>query len=344
MNMPMKRFNFTLLTAALIMVLQSANILAKTNVSMAINDYMEAMNKAEFFNGNALVVHKGRIVYDGQLGFTSGDKQNKLQKDNLFALGSITKEFNAVAIMMLKEKGLLSLNDKVSTFGLALPAWSEKIQVKHLLNYTSGLPRFNFRAVKAHTDDLEQLRTISKLQFEPGSDYLYSNHNTFLQMRIVERVSGLPFAEFVEKHILKPLKMTQALFNANPNKSNAVFSFGNDGKNDAVFDFPIKGLMYLTTEDAYTWVNSLFTGKVINHNSIAHLFSAFSDNAEASLGHGQYVDGKLVSYYHHGSNFNFEALYFYDLQEDLIIILMTNNKDKKLFEISKSIGAIIANR
>ena len=118
------------------------------------------------FNGNILVVKNNEILYQNEFGYTDASKTTKLNQNSVFNIGSIAKEFNAVAIMMLKEQGKLSLDDKLSKFDLGLPKWAETVTVRHLLQYTSGLPRINWKTVKNDQDMLTDLRNLKKLSFD----------------------------------------------------------------------------------------------------------------------------------------------------------------------------------
>ena len=97
--------------------------------------------------------------------------------------------------MMLKEQGKLTLDDKISKFLPELPAWANTINVKILLQYTSGLPDVKWSSVKNDGDDLKDLMQLKKLDFEPGSNYAYNNNNVFLQRRIIEKITAIKFIQ-----------------------------------------------------------------------------------------------------------------------------------------------------
>ncbi len=105
------------------------------------------------FNGNVLVAKKGKIIYQKSFGFTDETKKTPLTKNSILNFGSIAKEFNAVAIMMLVERGKLNLDESISKYNLDLPKWSEKVTTRHLINYASGIPRIENGLIVPKNDE-----------------------------------------------------------------------------------------------------------------------------------------------------------------------------------------------
>ena len=296
------------------------------------------------FNGNILVAKNKKIIYQNEFGYSDASKSKMLNRNSIFNIGSIGKEFNAVALMILRERGLLTLDDNISKFELQLPEWSTKVTIRNLLKYTSGLPKINWNRVKNDEDIYEDLRTIEHLNFEPGSDYLYSNNNVFLQRRIVEKLSGMSFNDFIQKNILIPCNMSDAVLDATPNNPRLVSAFNNDMVNDRPMDIEFSGWVYPTANDMYNWISSLHSGKIISKESLILLFDSYSKNSESALGKGIFENKELLLHEHHGSSFNYESFVHYNVNEDLSIILMTNNKNHKLREITESIENILNGR
>ena len=328
----------------MILLLQSITFtaIAQSDVNTTINKLITQSHQRGLFNGNALVYYKGKPIFQKSIGFASGAKNDRLSINNTFALGSITKEFSAVAIMMLHEKGLIDIDAPVSKYISGLPAWSQKVKVKHLLNYTSGLPRLNFRAVKVLNDIDNQLKKISELEFIPGEGYLYSNHNVLLQIRLIEKIAKQSYSTFVENNFFKPLGMKNSSFYANDEFK--AIAFNNDGVNDPNMSFPIDIIVYSTTQDMQKWLLALHTTKLISLASLDVLFNAFNQSANAALGQGKLREGKVVKHRHQGSHFNFESQIYYNAELDLKIILLTNNKNFKLGSITSAIESIVQNQ
>jgi CubicO group peptidase (beta-lactamase class C family) len=241
---------------------------------------------------------------------------------------------------MLKEKGLLNLDDKISKFKMNLPEWSNTISINHLLQYTSGLPRVKWRTVKNEKDIFADLRKIKQLKFKPGSGYIYSINNIILQRKIIEKVSGMSYVDFIQKNLLNPSNMTDALIDPSSQNLQLAKPFNNDFINDKPMDIEITGWVHPTVSDMRNWIGSLHSGKLISKESLAQLFDSYSKSSESALGVGKFENDKLSIHQHQGSSFNYESFIHYNVQEDLSIVLMTNNKNFKLREIAESIENI----
>ena len=315
---------------------------ANDNINLELSYLMKESHQRGLFNGNISVIYQGKAIFRKEIGFSGGAKNTKLSMNSAFALGSITKEFNAVAIMILHEKGLIDINATLSSFDLGLPSWSEQIKVKHLLNYTSGLPRLDFRAVKVASDIDEQLNQIHELEFVPGEGYLYSNHNVFLQMKLIEIITKQSYVSFIENNFFKPLEMKNSSFDSN--QKNVTSAFNNEGKDDTVWPFPIAAMVHSTTTDMQKWLSALHTGKLVSPSSLEMLFDRFNQNSNAALGKGQLIDNKVAKHRHQGSHFNFESQLYYNAKLDLQIVLLANNKNFKLDEITRAIESIVQSK
>lgn len=332
---------YLFINLAIILQLFSCSVHANVRMSNELLQLMQESHQRGLFNGNVSIIHQGKSVLQQPIGFIDSEKNEKLSMNSAFALGSITKEFNAVAIMMLYEKGLIDINAPLSTFKLGLPSWSQHIQVRHLLNYTSGLPRLDFIKIKVENDINLLLQQIKTLEFTPGEGYLYSNHNVFLQMKLIEQVTKQPYTTFVKKHFFNPLKMNDSSFN--PHDKNIVTGYSNEGENDAYRPFPVASMVYSTASDMQKWLTALHAGKVISFSSLEVLFDTFNQNSNAALGQGMLLNGHVVRHRHHGSHFNFESQLYYNEEHALQVVLLTNNKNFKLNEITRAIESIIKN-
>jgi len=314
---------------------------AQSNHKVQIDSLLEICHQRGIFNGNALVIKNEKIIYSGEKGFTDGSKTKMLDKNSIFDIGSISKEFNAVAIMMLKEKGLLNLDDKISKYQLGFPDWSNKVTIKNLLQYTSGLPLIDWENTHSDDDIYNNLKNLKVLAFEPDSGYLYSNNNVFVQRRIVEKITGITFNEFLQQNILKPLGMNNSVIDHQYANSDFVTGFDNNGVNDDKLELKMSGWVCPTIEDLSTWTTQLMSSKIISKESLYTLFETYSDESQSALGNGKFVNGELITYEHHGSSLSYESIVHLNLKEKFSIILMTNSKSLKIGEISEAISHIL---
>ncbi|MFC0183569.1 CubicO group peptidase, beta-lactamase class C family [Pseudarcicella hirudinis] len=319
-------------------IVSGNNLLAQLSPTKVkqLDSLLEAAHQIGVFNGNALVSEHGKIVYHAETGYANGSKTVKLSPDHCFDIGSISKEFNSVGIMLLQEKGKLKLSDKLSKYFPELPAWAEKIQLKHLLQYTSGLP--NSKAL-SDTAILKEISLLKNLQFEPGTAFDYNISNVYLQRAIIQKITGISYSRFVETFLLKPCKMDQSYVDKPGINTITAIPFDNNFR-ETIYQQNMTGWVRLPAEDLFRWAQCLNSYKIISENSFKELSEGFP-NSETSLGGTKYENGKLIWHQHHGSNYNYEALMYSNLQKDITIILMTNNQNFKVHALKDAILAIL---
>lgn len=302
-----------------------------------IDSLMQISSDRGIFNGNILVTRNDSLVYQKSLGYTDGSQQTKLTKKSIFNIGSIGKEFNAVSIVMLIEKGQLHFDDKLSKFGLGLPAWSEKVTIKHLLNYVSGIPRIDYDNVENEKDILEDLQLLPNLMFEPGTKYNYNNNSIFLQKRIIESVTKKTYQEFITENIISPLKMKNVVFDPDFDYSNRTRCF-DVHKTNCKEASPSKDWLWVSINDLNKWITALHNNKLISRESLELLLvNQYFKNKESSLGTSY---NSFALHLHGGQSRQFEAAFMSEFKDDLNIILMSNNKSKG-FEIIQSLHNIM---
>lgn len=196
-----------------------------------IDTLMEAAHHRGIFNGNILIYHHGIKIYERSFGFADIEKKLPLTSAMKFDIGSISKEFNAVGIMVLKEKGKLSLDDSLAKYYPSFPQWANQVKIRHLLNYTSGVPILGPQADGNDTLILKSLDTLKRLVAEPGSTYIYNHINVSLQRSIIEKVSGLSYSTFVSQYLLTPLGMNNSTVDLPVESRSMARAYDGMGKN-----------------------------------------------------------------------------------------------------------------
>ncbi|MBQ1678715.1 MAG: beta-lactamase family protein [Oscillospiraceae bacterium] len=178
-----------------------------------------ALNEKDCFNGAWLYAEHGEIVSKGTLGFRDPENTLPITEDTIFQLASVTKQFTAAAAMLTVRQGLLSLDDEITKYFPELPY--PGVTVRHLLSHTSGIPDYfddadwftgiweEEKRVPGNDEILRFLReTKAKPYFAPGEGLHYSNTGYNLLALLVERRSGVPFEDFLQKNIFEPAGMT----------------------------------------------------------------------------------------------------------------------------------------
>jgi CubicO group peptidase (beta-lactamase class C family) len=305
-----------------------------------IDSLIVRTNRLGIFNGNVLVLDHGKEVYRKAIGYADATKQSKLTDQYRFHIGSIAKEFNAVAIMMLQEQGKLNINDKVAKYLTDLPEWSKSISIKNLLQYTSGLPDLKWRTISNETAAMDSLKKATKLDFIPGTQYAYNNSNTLLQRKIIEKLSGMTFNQFVAQKMLKPLGMSSSLVDPDEQTSLMAKSY-NDNFVQSPLIVPIPGWTAVTLNDFYKWEQSLEQFKLINPASTRVIITPFASGKQCGLGGGSMEGDKIVQHTHDGTSLNYQALLTANTVLGRTVILMTNNKQNNLYDINKAIQNIL---
>ena len=335
------KYNRQLLSIFTILLLLTSNVFAQTKQIKQIDSLMKWSNQIVIFNGNILISKNNKIIYNSSFGFTDATKTNKLTSDYRFNIGSITKEFSAVALMQLREQGKLQLNDKVSKFIPELPKWANEVKIKDLLQYTSGIPNVNWKSIRNDKDLFDGFIHIDTLEFKSGTNYDYNNNNIFLRQFIVERLTKIPFKDYVEKFIFKPCKMDSAELTPLKGEEKIAKGFNNNLVPDKT-DLPITGGTYLTTIDLLKWINCLHNVKVINKKSLYEIGQQFNlPETQSALGQARFKNKNLIEHLHDGRAGNYEAILVSDIDEKFTIILLDNNYNGKVFEISDAIIAIL---
>jgi CubicO group peptidase (beta-lactamase class C family) len=230
--------------------------------------------------GCALAVAQGgKIIYEKGYGLANLEQEVPITPRTVFDIGSTSKQFTASSILLLEKEGKLSVNDDVRKYIPELPDYGKRITILNLLNHTSGirdyLTLFELAGVYVDsvTTDEDALAIITRqksLNFEPGSEYLYSNSGFFLLSVIVRRVSGKSLPEFAAANIFGPLGMTQTLYRDrhtqlvpnralayDANESGPGFSF-----NVSYFEQTGDGAVHTSVEDILKWDENFYSAKV----------------------------------------------------------------------------------
>jgi D-alanyl-D-alanine carboxypeptidase len=180
-------------------------------------------------SASVAVVKNGRVAYANAYGAAKLDPRVSATPDLRYAIGSISKQFTAVAILLLQQDGKLKLDDPVSRVIPGLTRGNE-VTVRQLLSHTSGYQDFWPQdyvmpgMLQATTPQaIADAWAKKPLDFTPGSRWQYSNTNYTLAGMVVEKASGMPFFQFIHSRILVPAGLTSAMnFDVNPRVANAT--------------------------------------------------------------------------------------------------------------------------
>lgn len=326
------------------------------------------------FNGNVLVAEKGIVIYNRAFGISNFDPIDSLKINSQFRLGSVTKQFTAMAIMMLKEQGKLDLDDNIRKY---LPELSYNgITIRHLLTHTSGLPDYmtlfdqhwhvdkKADVEKQIADNDDVIRLFAKYNldvlFQPGEKMVYSNTGYVLLASIVARASGLAFEKFLNSNIFKPLKMDRSLVYSairDDSMEDRVygFRFALNGSDYLPNDYHYlngiagDGAVYSTTNDLFKWDRALYTEKLVSNKMLQQAFSPviLNNDSTVNYGFGWRIDSTLTGkkcVQHSGGWVGFITWISREIEENNTIIVLTNHSSSYVNGIRKAIDQILHDR
>lgn len=327
---------------ALIILLFPAFVLGQKDYSVLIENYMKAQVSVNDFSGTVLIIKKNRVVLKKAYGLADREWNINNSIDTKYRIGSITKQFTAASILLLEEKGKLSVNDKLSIYFPDFPK-GDSITLHLLLCHRSGIGDYS---EGARFDTLSKfkystwfmLSYIKKLPFDffPGSKYNYCNSNYYLLGCIIEKVSGLSFHDFVKQHILDPLKMENTsveILEEIVNKRAKGYERTNNGFiNESYYTMELlysAGAMYSTVEDLYKWDQAMSNETLLSKASMKKMFTSYTFN-DTHYGYGAVIDTfqNRQSIWHSGGGFAFNAsISRYPFDSSCVVVLSNNQSN-----------------
>lgn len=290
-----------------------------------------------------LVVQDGKIVHERGYGLADLENKTPIGLDTAFDLASVSKQFTAMAVMMLVERGKLSYDDTLSKFFPELPPYAKAITVRNLLNHTSGLPdvltpdmhRAGYQP--ASKDLLTLLAQRKEPVFAPGERFQYNNTGYVLLALIVEKASGKPFPLFMKENIFQPLGMnrTQIWDETRPVISGRAIPYAPDAGSFKSLPYGSDNFIYgakgvvTTAEDMYKWDQSLYTEKLVKAATLREAFTPakLNNGQESYYGYGWGIgkDRGLNLLRHDGGYLGFRTIIARYPDQRFTVIILSNN-------------------
>lgn len=290
-----------------------------------------------------LVAREGHILYRTGIGMANLELGVAIEPHMVFRLGSITKQFTAVSILMLMEQGKLSLDDDITTFLPDYPTQGHRVTVEHLLTHTSGIKSYTEMTSWPplwRTDmTLQELIDFFKnepLVFAPGERWSYNNSGYVLLGAIVEAVSELSYEEFLQRHIFEPLGMTHSCYDHTdrivPGRV-AGYQKGAAGLENASFLSMTQphaaGALLSSVDDLLLWDEALYTDRLVSQETLRRAFTPARLNDGTATGYGygwaigSYEGHRLIV---HGGGINGFLTDAIRLPDDHIYVAVLTNR------------------
>jgi CubicO group peptidase (beta-lactamase class C family) len=324
---------------------------------------LDALLARRKFNGSILVAHEGKAAFNKAMGFAnlSGSKQLG-ESGNVFQLASVGKQFTAMAILILQERGLLDFDDPVTEHISEFPY--PDITIRHMLNHTSGLQNYMYLIdsywkedrLPGH-DDLLNLFVNRKLplNFTPGRRFNYSNTGYAFLALVVQQVSGMSFADFAKQEIFDPLGMNRSFvfvpegFIPEEIADNLVAGHERLGRSMRVIPFDYldgitgdKGI-FSCNEDLLKWDNALNDHKLVSEETLNKAFERGRLRSGYAINYGfgfrirREAQNDIA--YHNGWWRGFRTSYVRLPDNTLIVVL--NNTNASINGLDRQIRNII---
>ncbi|MEI6886299.1 MAG: serine hydrolase [Bacteroidota bacterium] len=321
----------------------SAGVFAQKESTEEFDKILSSEFKSDGPGCAALVVKDGKVVYRKAFGKANIELNVNMESGMIFRLGSITKQFTAVAILKLMEEGKLSLQDEITKFIPDYPTHGYKITVEHLLTHTSGIK--SYTDMKEWTEEIQKKDMTPKelidlfkdqpMNFEPGAKFLYNNSGYILLGYIIEKVSGESYAAYMEKNIFKPLGLVHTSYDNPsdiiktrvPGYSKADTGFANAAYLSMTQPYAA-GSLLSTVDDLYTWTKGVRSGKLIRPETFEKAVTSCKLNDGTKIGYGYGLGiGEIsgsVTISHGGGINGFLTISIYMPKEDVFVGILSN--------------------
>lgn len=324
------------------------------------------------FSGVVLFADNGNPVLHKAYGVRNYEAQAPMEANDIFELASVSKQFTAMTIMMLKQEGKLDYDDNVEKY---LPgSHYQGITIRQLLNHTSGLPDYQAvmdehwdkSKVAGNPDIFEYLKIYHPpMKFVPGEKYEYSNTGYVFLASITEAVSGQDFVGFCKEKIFEPLQMASTAIRDNdqknklPNLAYGHIYVGEEGRYVRADSFPSSnytiwlggrkgpGRVSATAADLLKWDKALYTDQLVPQETLAEAFApaTLNDGSASNYGFGWEIipespAGKVV--WHNGDNPGYKTIIVRYLDAKKTLIVLNNNYHPQFENARGAVDQIVA--
>lgn len=329
-------------------------MLANANTANPSVDDLMARYQGDVPGASLLVIKDGKAVVKRGYGLANLETHEAVMPATNYRLASVSKQFTAAAILLLAERGKLSLDDHVRRWIPELPATHEAITIRQLLSHAGGLIDYEDlmpATQMAQLNDADVLRLLAnepRSYFPPGTSYRYSNGGYVLLGLIVERASGQDLAQFLAANVFKPLGMTHTLMyeHGGPEVRHRAYGYSDDnGYWTRTDQSPTSatrgdGGIYSSIDDLARWDAALYDHRLLSDASRRQAFAAQNtvrgEDDVDSYGYGWRIHGDVL--WHSGESIGFRNVIIRWPKQHLTVILLSNRNDPEPYRTALAIG------
>jgi CubicO group peptidase (beta-lactamase class C family) len=289
-----------------------------------------------------IVISNGKTILRKGYGMANLELDVPIEPDMSFRLGSLTKQFTAVAILMLAEQGKLALDDPITNFLPNYPTHAYLITVEHLLTHTSGIQSYTgmpeWPALWRKDFKLQELIDFFKyqpMQFAPGKCWAYNNSGYILLGAIIEKLSGQTYEQFIQQNIFDPLGMRHSYYDNSlriiPRRVSG-YDKSPEGFTNADYLSMTQpyaaGALASTVDDLAIWDSILYTEQLLKQETLQRAFLShpLMDGSSTFYGYGwaisEYEGHRLIE---HGGGIHGFRSYAIRMPDDRVFVCILSN-------------------
>lgn len=318
------------------------SIVSAQSLESKIDKILKAQFKDKETGVVALVAKKGNVIYRKAYGKANLELDVNMKPENVFEVGSITKQFTAVSILMLLEEGKLSLQDDITKFLPDYPTQGKQITVHHLLTHTSGIKSYTsmrkFGEIMTKDESPSKFIDFFKnepMDFEPGDKYKYNNSGYFILGYIVEKVSGMSYPKFVEERIFKKLNMNSSYYGSHTklikNRATGYQKRNGEFVNAQYISLTLPyaaGSIMSNVDDMLRWQTAISNNTLVKKETIDKAFTNYTLNNGKKINYGygwsfNEING-VPTIEHGGAIPGYRSMGVYVPSEDVYVVIFSN--------------------
>jgi CubicO group peptidase (beta-lactamase class C family) len=318
--------------------------------AVADHGYQQCLEEAYPADGPgaaAIVVKDQKVLFRSASGLADVELGVPLAADNVFRIGSISKQFTAAGILLLEEQGKLSVTDDIRKYLPDYPTHGHEIRIEHLLSHTSGI--FNYTDIPGYwqsdirkdvtTEELIDVFDDYPMNFAPGEAFLYSNSGYVMLGAIIEKASGQSYEEFMQTAIFDKLGLNHSYHGGLqiiPNRAHGYRGEAGDYSNAGYISMTQPhgaGALLSTVDDLAQWTFALFNGELLSEASLQKMTTDFElnngDHAGYAFGFavGERFGEKVIS--HNGGIHGFSTSGIWLPDQKIYVAVLANNEDSQ---------------
>jgi CubicO group peptidase (beta-lactamase class C family) len=308
------------------------------------------------------IIKDGKLFYSNAYGTADVEARTPCTTITNYRLASVSKQFTAMAILMLVDRGKLALDSRLADVLPDAPSYMHNVTIRHMLNHTSGIVDYEDLVPDSQTvqvldkDVLRLLRGIDSVYFPPGAKFKYSNSGYSLLALVVESISGESFAAFLKKNLFDPLGMNHTLAYQQGlstvdhraygySRTDTGFVRSDQSVTSAVLG---DGGIYSSVEDLFKWDQALYTESLVRSSLFEEALTParLNNGSRTTYGFGWFIEPykNITRFLHEGSTRGFRNAILRMPDRQLTVIILTNRNEGEPIQIARKIADLMLPR